>query len=87
MNTPNSVQVQKKPSITLKYSIPLIIVYVVMIILSLLFCGGAILITIGNGGMMGSGLTGGISWMWMPALLFLALSILLGWVIFKRKKI
>jgi len=66
---------------------PLNIVLVVMIILFLLFCGGAISVTLSDGGMMGTGWTSGISWMWMPALLFLVLSILLGWVIFGKKKL
>jgi hypothetical protein len=65
---------------------PLIIVFVVMIVLFLLFCGGAVSVTIAYGGMMGNGWTSGISWMWMPALLFLTLSILLAWVIFVKKK-
>jgi hypothetical protein len=70
-----------------KKSLPLIIVFIVLIVLFLLFCGGALSVTIADGGMMGSGWTSGISWMWMPALLFLALSILLGWAIFAKKKV
>jgi hypothetical protein len=82
-----------------KNSKPLIIVFSVMIILFLLFCGGALSVTISDGGMMGgsgwtsgngmmrNGWTSGISWMWIPALLFLTLSILLGWTIFVKKKL
>jgi hypothetical protein len=70
-----------------KYSKPLIIVFIVLIVLFLLFCGGALSVTIADGGMMGSGWTSGISWMWMPALLFLTLSIMLGLSIFVKKKI
>lgn len=69
-----------------KYSKPLIIVFIVLIVLFLLFCGGALSVTIADGGMMGNGWTSGISWMWMPALLFLTLSIMLGWSIFVKKK-
>lgn len=72
-----------------------------MIVLFLLFCGGALSVTLSDGGMMRSGAsngiitsgttaslwTSGISWMWIPALLFLTLSILLAWVIFTKKKI
>jgi hypothetical protein len=65
----------------------LIIVFIVMITLFLLFCGGAISVTIADGGMMGTGWTSGISWMWMPALLFLALSFIIGWVVFVKKKV
>ena len=64
----------------------LMIVLVAMVILFVLFCGGALSVTIQLGDIMGSGWTMGISWMWMPALLFLTLSILLGWVIFAKKK-
>jgi hypothetical protein len=69
-----------------KYSKPLIIVLVVMIILFLLFCGGALFVTLEDGGLMGTGWGSGISWMWIPALLFLTLSIILGWVINSKKK-
>ena len=64
----------------------LLVVLIVMIILFLMVCGGAISVTIENGGMMGSGWSSGISWLWMPALLFLSLSILLTWVIFVKKR-
>ena len=78
---------------------PIIIVFISMVVLFLLFCGGALSVTISDGGMMrnasmmrngqimGNGWTSGISWMWVPALLFLALSILLGWVIYGKKQI
>ncbi len=72
--------------IEIKHSKPLTIVFIVMIALFLLFCGGALSVTMEDGGMMGSGWTSGISWMWVPAMLFLTLSILLGWVIFAKKK-
>ena len=72
--------------IAAKPSKPLIIVLVVMIIFFLLFSGGALLITLEDGGMMGTGWGSGISWMWIPALLFLSLSMLIGWVIYTKKK-
>jgi hypothetical protein len=70
-----------------KISKPLLSVLFVMVVLFLLFCGGALSVTISDGGMMGSGLRSGISWMWIPALLFLTLSILLSFVIFSKKKL
>jgi len=73
--------------IEIKHSKPLTIVFIVMIALFLLFCGGAISVTMEYGGLIGTGWTSGISWMWVPAMLFLTLSILLGWVIFAKKKI
>ena len=83
---------------------PLNIVFISMIVLFLLFCGGALSVTISDNGLMRSGTTigmmngaanvtmgsfwtGGISWMWVPAMLFFTLSILLGWVIFGKKKV
>ena len=81
------VQTKKKINeIITKRSKPLMIVFVVMIMLFLLFCGGALSITIEVGGLMGTGWTSGISWMWMPSLLFLSLSVLVGWGLFTKKK-
>ncbi len=64
---------------------PLIIVFAVLVILFLAFAGGALSVTISDGGMMGFGIESGISWMWIPALLFLTLSLILGWVIYGKK--
>ncbi len=80
---------------TTKYNRLLIIVFISMVVLFLLFCGGALSVTIADGGMMrsntmngitGSSWTAGISWMWIPSLLFFTLSIILAWVIFVKKK-
>ncbi len=65
---------------------PLSIVLVVLTILFMLFGGGALMVTLEYGGMMGSGWGSGISWMWIPALLFLTLSIMIGWVMKTRMK-
>lgn len=72
-----------------------IIALVVVVVLFLLFAGGAMttsgMMGSGWGGMMGGGWmggsasTGGISWMWIPALLTLGLGVLLGWAIFVKK--
>lgn len=67
--------------IEITHSKPLIIIFVVMLILFLLFSGGALLVTLEDGGMMGTGWGSGISWMWFPAMLFLTLSTMLGWVL------
>lgn len=63
----------------------LIIAFVVVIVLFLLFGGGAMTGANISGGMMGNGVMGGISWMWIPTLLILGLGILLGWAIFREK--
>jgi hypothetical protein len=59
---------------------PLILAFIIVVIVFLLFCGGAVTMTMKSNGMMGN-----ISWMWVPALLALLLSILLGWSIFWKK--
>lgn len=63
----------------------LVAAFIVVIVLFLLFGGGAMTGATMSGGMMGSGMMGGISWMWIPTLLTLGIGILLGWAIFGRK--
>ena len=63
----------------------LVITFVVVIVLFLLFGGGAMTGATLSGGMMGSGMMGGISWMWIPTLITLGIGILLGWAIFGKK--
>jgi hypothetical protein len=63
----------------------LIIAFVVVVVLFLLFSGGAMTGATMSGGMMGSGRMGGISWMWIPTLITIGLGILLGWAIFGKK--
>ena len=63
---------------------PLVIVFVVVILLFLIF-GGTVAGSILGGGMMTHGWAGGSSWMWIPTLFTLGLSILLGWMIFGKK--
>ena len=58
---------------------------VVVVVLFLLFGGGAMTGATMGGGMMGNGMMGGISWMWIPTFLTLGLGVLLGWVIFGKK--
>lgn len=69
----------------------LIIAFVVVVVLFLVFGGGAISGSfMGRGmmgdGMMGSGGIGGYGWMWIPTLLTLGLGIILGWMIFRQTK-
>ena len=63
----------------------LVIAFVIVIVLFLLFGGGAMTGATLSGGMMGSGRMGGISWMWIPTLITLGIGILLGWAIFGKK--
>jgi hypothetical protein len=64
---------------------PLVIAFVVVIVLFLVFGGGAMTGRMMNGGMHGSGGMGERSWMWFPALLTLGLGVVLGWAVFKKK--
>ena len=61
---------------------PLFIAFVVVVVLFLIFGGGTMM----NGGMMGQGRIGGFGWMWIPTLVMLGFGILLGWIIFAKKK-
>jgi hypothetical protein len=64
---------------------PLVLAFIIVVIVFLLFCGGAITSTMMNTEMRNSGLMWGISWMWIPAAIALLVSVLLGWVIFQKK--
>lgn len=69
----------------------LVIAFVVVVVLSLLFGGGAMSGSfMGGGGMMGGGsmgqgTIGGYSWMWIPTLITLGIGVFLGWAIFGKK--
>ena len=63
----------------------LVIAFVVVVVLFLIFGGGAMTGSMMSGGMMGHGSIGGFSWMWIPTFLTLALGLLLGWAIFGKK--
>ena len=55
----------------------LVIAFVAVFLLLLLFGGGMMTGTVMSGGMMGSGSMGGISWMWLPTLLVVAIGVVL----------
>ena len=63
----------------------LVIAFVVVVVLFLLFGGGAMTGATMSGGMMGGGMVGGFSWMWIPALLTLGLDVLIGGAIWGKK--
>jgi hypothetical protein len=64
---------------------PLVIAFVAVVVLFLIFGGGAMTGSNMSGGMMGHGWMGGFSWMWIPTLLTLGLGVTLGWAIFAKK--
>ena len=63
----------------------LVIAFVVVVVLFLLFGGGAMTGATMSGGMMGGGTMGGISWMLIPTLLTLGLGVLIGGAIWGKK--
>ncbi len=63
----------------------LITAFAVVTLLLLLFGGGLATGTMMSGGLMGVGSMGGLNGMWLPTLLLVALSAVLGYVIFGKK--
>ena len=63
----------------------LVIAFVVTALLLLIFGGGMATGTMISGGMMGSGSMGGISWMWLPTVLVVALGVAHFSVLFGKK--
>ena len=63
----------------------LVIAFFVMALLLLLFGGGTTTGTMLSDGMMGSGSTGGMSWMWLPTLCVVVLGAVLFSVISGKK--
>jgi hypothetical protein len=64
---------------------PLVLAFIIVVVVFLMFCGGAVTMTMKNAGVNGSGIMNNISWMWSPAMLALLLSVLLGWTIYWKK--
>ncbi len=64
---------------------PLILAFIIVVIVFLLFLGGAITATLNDAGINGNGMMNNISWMLVPAMLAMLLSVLLGWTIFWKK--
>ena len=64
---------------------PLVLAFIIVVVIFLLFCGGAITMTMMGGDMNNTGMMSNISWMWIPTIIALILSALLGWVIFGKK--
>ena len=64
----------------------LVIVFSIVVVLLMLFGGGAMTGATLSGGMMGNGAMGGISWIWIPTVLMIGLGAVLVWAIFGQKK-
>jgi len=68
-----------------KAGTPLLIAFAILVVLIVLFGGGAMTGGMMNGGVHGSGWMGDRSWMWTPALVALGLGVVLGWFLFKKR--
>jgi hypothetical protein len=62
-----------------------VIAFVIIVPLFLLFSGRAMTGARLNGGMMGVGRMGGVSWTWVPAVVFPGSGIFPDWTIFGKK--
>ena len=73
-----------------KINTPLVLAFIIVAIIFLLFCGGAITVTLLNNGidhgMNEDGWRNNVYWMWVPTALTFFLSVLLGIALFKKKK-
>ncbi|MDP3150613.1 MAG: hypothetical protein Q8N83_15950 [Ignavibacteria bacterium] len=73
-----------------KTNTPLVLAFIIVVVVFLLFCGGAISMTMfGSGmnhGMNNTSFFNNISWMWVPAIVAFIVSALLGWVLFSKKE-
>ncbi|PKL81646.1 MAG: hypothetical protein CVV24_14220 [Ignavibacteriae bacterium HGW-Ignavibacteriae-3] len=64
----------------------LIFALIVLIVLFLYFGGGPMLQSGMNGRMNGKNWMVGQGWGWSPAILILVLGVIIGWLLFKKKK-
>ena len=69
-----------------KTNYPLVLAFIIITIVFLLLCGGAITMTLMNESMNKNGIMNNISWLWVPTLIAFLLSVLLGWVLFRGKE-
>ena len=65
---------------------PLVIAFAIVVVLFLLFGGGAMTGGMMSDGVHGTGWMGDRGWMWTPTLVTLCLGVVLGWVLFNKKK-
>jgi len=63
-----------------------VIAVAIAVVLHMLFGGSRMAGAVLNGGMTGSAAMGGMSWMWIPALLLLGSVVLSIWILFGQKK-
>lgn len=66
-----------KMKMEIKKYTPLLIVKVLMFSLFLLFSGGALVVTLDSQRIMNEGWTTCVSWMWLPALFFLGVGLIM----------
>ena len=73
------------------FNTSLLVAFVAVVVLFLFFTGGALSGPFmsggarGSGGMMGAGFSG-FGWIWVPTLVTFAAGLLLGWMLFTKKR-
>lgn len=72
--------------ITGTYRRPLIAALAVALMLILIFGSGSMSGSMMSGWMTGQGRIGGYTLMWVPTLLAVGIGVLLGWILFGRKR-
>jgi uncharacterized membrane protein (DUF485 family) len=64
---------------------PLVLAFILIGVVSLFLGGISFALTIMNNEMNQNGIMSNISWMWIPTILSILITFLLGWVIFWKK--
>jgi hypothetical protein len=82
-DTPDGILIRlENTSMNTPKNTSLVVSFVAVILLFALFTGGGLM----NNGMGHDGWMGGRNWGWSPSLVTLAVGVLLGWLIFKKKE-
>ena len=64
---------------------PLVLAFIIVVVVFLLSCGGAITMTMMQSEINKNGFFNSISWMWVPTIVTLLISILLGWALYNKR--
>ncbi|MBI2418887.1 MAG: hypothetical protein HYV28_13495 [Ignavibacteriales bacterium] len=68
-------------------NLPVTLAFIITAIAFLLLCGAAIMITLINSDTNKSGFMDNISWIWVPTVITLLISSLLGWSLVRKREL
>lgn len=68
-------------------NIPLTLAFIIVLVIFLMLCGASIMTTMINSDVNNTGYMSNITWLWIPTLVSLLVSILLAWGIFWKKEV